>query len=62
MLTRGKLFAEIIDSLAQFMFVLDTRGKMGMFDINKYCEDFAKELLNLTYDYNLKNLNQKPIK
>lgn len=58
MLTRGKLFAEIIDSLAQFMFVLDTRGKMGMFDINKYCEDFAKELLNKTYHYRLENLNQ----
>lgn len=59
MLTRGKLFAEIVDSLGHLSFVLDARSAVGLFDLNKYCEDFAKDLLNLIYDYDLKNLNEK---
>lgn len=59
MLTRGKYIAEIVDSLAQLTFVLDTRGQLGIYDLNKFCEDFAKELLNLVYSYHLKNLNEE---
>ncbi|WP_242260563.1 MULTISPECIES: SMEK domain-containing protein [unclassified Bacillus cereus group] len=59
MLTRGKYIAEIVDSLAQLTFVLDTRGQLGIYDLNKFCEDFAKGLLNLAYSYNLKNLNEE---
>lgn len=38
-------------------FVLQTRSRIGLFDLNKFSEDFIKDLLNKTYDYNLTNLN-----
>ncbi|MFP7486367.1 SMEK domain-containing protein [Priestia filamentosa] len=57
MLSRGKLLGEILDGLSQLSFSLQTRGKVGLFDLNRYCEDFAKDLLNLIYGYKLVNLN-----
>lgn len=57
MLTRGKVLGEILDGLSQLSFTLQTRGKFGLFDLNRYCEDFAKYLLNLIYEYELNNLN-----
>lgn len=33
-------------------------NETGNFDINKYCEDFLVDLLNLVYDINLINLNE----
>ncbi|OOZ99818.1 hypothetical protein BHL51_12890 [Bacillus cereus] len=59
MLTRGKLIAEILDGLGQLSFALDTRGKLRLFDINTYCEDFTKDLMNIIYEYNLVNLNEE---
>lgn len=58
MLTRGKLIGEIMDGLGQLNFVLQTRSKLGLYDLNKFCEDFVKDLLNMLYDYNLINLNE----
>lgn len=40
-------------------FTLDIRGKLSLFDLHKYCEDFSKNLLNLMYGYNLENLNEQ---
>lgn len=57
MLTRGKLLGDILDGLGQLSFVLQTRSNLGLFDLNKYCEDFIKDFLNLIYGYNLVNLN-----
>lgn len=57
MLTRGRLMSEILDGLGQLSFALEARGKLRLFDINTYCEDFTKELLNLIYGYRLVNLN-----
>lgn len=57
MLTRGKLLGEILDSLGQLSFVLQTRAKLGLFDLNRHCENFARDLLNLLYKYELVNLN-----
>ncbi|ULO04852.1 SMEK domain-containing protein [Paenibacillus sp. 19GGS1-52] len=58
MLTRGKLLGDIMDGLGQLNFVLQTRSKLGLYDLNKYCEDFIKDFLNLIYGYNLVNLNE----
>ncbi|MDN4603904.1 MULTISPECIES: SMEK domain-containing protein [Paenibacillus] len=57
MLTRGKILGDILDGLGQLSFVLQTRSSLGLTDLNKYCEDFIKELVNLIYGYNLVNLN-----
>ncbi|EJQ11754.1 hypothetical protein IE3_03215 [Bacillus cereus BAG3X2-1] len=59
MLTRGKLIAEILDGLAQLSFALDTRGKLGLYDINMHCENFTRDLLNEIYGYGLINLNDE---
>jgi hypothetical protein len=58
MLTRGKLLGDIMDGLGQLNFVLQTRSKLGLYDLNKHCEDFIKDFLNIIYEYNLVNLNQ----
>ncbi|KMQ18028.1 SMEK domain-containing protein [Bacillus mycoides] len=59
MLTRGKYMGEILDGLGQLSFVLETRGKLKLFDINTYCEDFTKDLMNIIYGYKLENLNKE---
>ncbi|WP_341285391.1 SMEK domain-containing protein [Priestia megaterium] len=59
MLSRGKLLGEILDGLSQLSFSLKTRGQVGLYDLNRYCEDFAKDLLNLVYNYELVNLNEE---
>ncbi len=58
MLTRGKLLGDIMEGLGQLNFVLQTRNRLGLYDLNKCCEDFIKDLLNLIYGYNLSNLNE----
>lgn len=59
MLSRGKLLGEILDGLSQLSFSLKTRGQVGLYDLNRYCEDFAKDLLNIVYGYELVNLNEE---
>ncbi|MED2737161.1 SMEK domain-containing protein [Bacillus toyonensis] len=61
MLTRGKLIAEILDGLGQLSFSLDTRGKLGLYDLNTYCENFTRDLMNIIYNYDLINLNEEHI-
>lgn len=47
-LSRANQVSGIIDGLGQLSLVLETRGKLGLFDLNRYCEDFANaESLNL---------------
>jgi hypothetical protein len=58
MLSRGKLLGEILDGLSQLSFSLKTRGQVQLYDLNRYCEDFAKDLLNIVYGYELINLNE----
>jgi hypothetical protein len=57
MLTRGKMVGEIIDSLSQLRLSIIPRNKVGLFELNNYCEDFFKEILNIIEDINLRNLN-----
>ncbi len=58
MLTRGKIIGELLDGFSQLSFVLNTRSSLGLYDLNKYCENFVRDLLNIIYDYNLENLNE----
>lgn len=61
MISRGKYIGEIIDSISQLQSSIRLRSKLGFYDINKYCEDFACDLLNIVYGYNLVNLNAERI-
>lgn len=57
MITRGHYIGEVVDELATIAQQVDTRCALGLTDINRYLEDFFKELLNLTLSLNLANLN-----
>jgi hypothetical protein len=56
---RGHYIGKIIDDLDAIASQVDQRCKLGQTDLNRVLEDFFKELLNLIYDANLKNLNSK---
>ena len=57
MITRGIIIGEIIDDLSNLKGQIEFRCGLGLTDLNKYCEDFFCETLNLIYNLKLKNLN-----
>ncbi len=57
MLTRGHLIGQIVDDLAAIAAQATQRGRLHLFDIHTYVEDFVKEVLNRTLGLNLSNLN-----
>lgn len=58
MITRGKIIGNIIDSLSALKISIKARSKLGLYDLNIFCEDFIKELLNIIEDIKLENLNE----
>ncbi len=58
MLTRGVIIGKIVDDFASLSQEIEMRNKLGQFDLSKFCEDFFKEVLNITYNLNLSNLNK----
>ena len=59
MLTRGYIIGKLVDDLAGLKSKVETRNKLGLFDLTKFSEDFFKELINIIYDLNLVNLNRE---
>ena len=57
MSSRGFFIGQIIDDLDAIASQVKARCKLGQNDLNRVLEDFFKELLNLTYGINLRNLN-----
>jgi len=57
MLTRGLIIGKIVDDIASLKYQVQTRNKLGMFDLTKFTEDFFGEALNTVYDLDLINLN-----
>ncbi|MBC6609090.1 SMEK domain-containing protein [Hymenobacter sp. BT188] len=57
MITSGIIIGKLIDDLSQLQNQIELRNQLGLTDLNKYCEDFIKDVLNICYGYNLKNLN-----
>ncbi|WP_165357479.1 SMEK domain-containing protein [Flagellimonas olearia] len=58
MLTRGHIIGKLIDDLAVLQSQIQLRCQIGLTDLNKFSEDFIKEVLNITFDIQLKNLNE----
>ena len=58
MITRGYFIGQIIDELAAVSQQAKSRAKLQLMDLNRYLEDFFKEVLNTTLDYKLINLNE----
>lgn len=59
MITRGYFIGQIIDELTAVSQQVKNRAGLQLFDLNRYLEDFFKEVLNIVYDYQLINLNEE---
>jgi hypothetical protein len=59
MITRGYFIGQIIDELTAVAHQVETRGRLQLFDLNRYLEDFYKGIFNIAYGLNLKNLNEE---
>ncbi|MEN2749496.1 SMEK domain-containing protein [Sphingomonas sp. T9W2] len=58
MLTRGHLIGQLVDDFASVAAQARQRGKIHLFDIHTYVEDFVCEVLNRIYGLELVNLNK----
>lgn len=59
MIHSGKLFEEIIEMLTRFRSEVHTCTSLGLTNNNRHAENFVRRILNLTYRYELENLNDK---
>jgi len=59
MITRGYFIGQIVDELTSITDKIKNRAKLGLTDIHTHLEDFYRDILNITLDLNLKNLNQE---
>ncbi len=50
-------FEEIIMYLSVLRYIFKSRSKKGLFDLNKKAESFFRDILNLTYGWELRDLN-----
>ncbi|QEM03712.1 SMEK domain-containing protein [Mucilaginibacter rubeus] len=57
MFTRGFIIGRIVDDIANLKIQVETRNRLGLFDLTKMAEDFFCETLNAVYNLNLVNLN-----
>src|SRR5690606_24643768 len=57
-ITRGIIIGGLIDDLSILESQINMRCQVGLTDLNKFCEDFFKEVINISYNINLKNLNE----
>ncbi len=57
MLNKKEMFEQINFYLSHLKVYIEMENTNGSFDINKYCEDFIAELLNLVFGLELENLN-----
>lgn len=59
MIATGEYFEKIVEMLNNFRFQVQAFDELGLLNINKHSEGFVKRLLNLTYEYDLQNLNNE---
>jgi len=57
MLKREDYIKAIVDTLAILQKSIELRSIVGLYDANVIAEDFMQNLLNIVYDYELRNLN-----
>lgn len=59
MITRGYLIGKIVDELGGISSQIDDRAKLKLYDLNIFLENFFRDVLNIIFDYQLTNLNEK---
>jgi hypothetical protein len=62
MTSSGHYIGAIIDDLSTIAYQVETRSKIGLYDLNKLLEDFFKSVLNELLGVSLVNLNQDRLK
>jgi hypothetical protein len=58
MITRGYFIGQIVDELTSITDKIKNRAKLGLTDIHIHLENFYRDILNISLDLRLKNLNQ----
>lgn len=58
MLSRGFIIGKIIDDLSVLQGQITMRCHAGLTDLNKFSEDFIKDVMNIVFGMGLKNLNE----
>jgi hypothetical protein len=56
-ITRGHFIGEIVDELSSVTGQIAARANIGVLDLNRYSENFFRDILNPLYGWSLKNLN-----
>lgn len=56
-LTQAQLFENVVMKLSVLRYVVRARSKRSLTDLNRQCESFFRDVLNLVYGTNLVNLN-----
>ncbi len=59
MVESGKNLEKIIEKISILKNEIHQSGIAGLTNIHKHCENLIKDLLNIIYDLNLKNLNEE---
>lgn len=58
---KAKSFETIVTNLNILRYIIVSKVRNGLYDVNKRSEDFFKGLLNLVYDWELENLNKETL-
>lgn len=56
MQTRGVNIGNLIEEMSSLQVQVILRCQIQLTDLPKFCEDFIKEVLNIAFELNLKNL------
>ncbi len=51
MITRGIIIGKIVDDFSSLKYQIETRNRLGQFDLTKFCEDFIREVLNICFEF-----------
>nr|CUV53974.1 conserved protein of unknown function [Ralstonia solanacearum] len=59
LITRGYFIGQVIDELTAVSHQVQSRAGLQLYDLNRYLEDFLKDILNIVLGCKLKNLNEE---
>jgi hypothetical protein len=54
---KARLFHNVVMKLSVLRYMVKARSKRGLTDLNRDCESFIRDVLNIVYGYELVNLN-----
>ncbi len=61
LIEKARLYQNVVMKLSVLRYMVKSLSKRGKTDINRDCESFFASVLNLIYDYDLVNVNEKSL-